>query len=524
MTEYLFINILNITITSSVLIAIVLLIFPLVNKKYLAAKWRYAIWLVLTIRLLIPFNLSWSWLPFSLSTTPIASTYSSSVEMHPDNMASIDMNGIQRTGSQPGPLDSYADTENSLTYPQEERPHFALSRNISIMKLSVILWIGGIFLFITYQFGRYTLFRRSLLRWYRPISQKSFLNLLESVCLEMGIHKNMEIMICKKICSPMVTGFIRPVVLLPHEDYDRGELYFILKHELTHYKRFDLWFKLLLTFAQAVHWFNPIVFLMVQAADHDMEKSCDEAVVHEQDMNYRLRYCEAILSAAADNFTGKTAFSTNFYGEKKSLRQRLDHILSHNRVRGKETFIPFVLVLFIVTSGTVFAYQNTGSGSNSQDGSVSVQQNTIPVPFTIRAENEEWITPTYSKKWNNPRYKERFPDSSLRLEMLQHHLFEMPVGASTSYPFYVNLGLDEENLNDEFRPSDYQHYVRLFLLNSKIKSIHSSGKQIEIFAEQTDTGYQVITINRAYLPRDRALIRLMTPDGHEVDSLTIQLQ
>lgn len=56
-------------------------------------------------------------------------------------------------------------------------------------------------------------------------------------------------------------------------------LYFILKHELIHYKQKDLWYKLLLLMAQVIHWFNPLVYIMVEQAEQDLEARCDLKVV-----------------------------------------------------------------------------------------------------------------------------------------------------------------------------------------------------------------------------------------------------
>ena len=50
---------------------------------------------------------------------------------------------------------------------------------------------------------------------------------------------------CEKVLSPMLIGFIRPIVILPKIAYSDEEIKVILKHALTHYKRHDLWYKLL---------------------------------------------------------------------------------------------------------------------------------------------------------------------------------------------------------------------------------------------------------------------------------------
>ena len=58
----------------------------------------------------------------------------------------------------------------------------------------------------------------------------------------------------------MMTGFVKPRILLPDADFTTDELRLILKHELVHYKRRDLWYKGLVLAANAIHWFNPAVY------------------------------------------------------------------------------------------------------------------------------------------------------------------------------------------------------------------------------------------------------------------------
>lgn len=73
----------------------------------------------------------------------------------------------------------------------------------------------------------------------------------------------------------MIIGFIKPVLVLPEEQYSSEELFFILKHELIHLKRGDVYFKLLFVTANTVRWFNPLIWIMQKEAAIDMELSCD---------------------------------------------------------------------------------------------------------------------------------------------------------------------------------------------------------------------------------------------------------
>lgn len=144
-----------------------------------------------------------------------------------------------------------------------------------------------------------------------------------------------------------------------------------------------------------------------------------------------------------------------------------------------------------------------------------------PVAFHVKAEREDWVRPIHSEAWEEPSYKERFPDASLRVEAALHRLFEMPAGASLSFPFFVDLGLDGEELEDAFGPGEAIEQVGLLILNARVREIRVLGGQAAVVAEPARTGYQVVWVDRSGLPGDGVLFQLVTPDGCEVDYLPI---
>ncbi|RAZ18687.1 peptidase M56, partial [Klebsiella oxytoca] len=70
---------------------------------------------------------------------------------------------------------------------------------------------------------------------------------------------------------PLTYGIIHPVILLPKStDWtDTERLNYVLEHELAHIRHFDAAAKLALTAAVCVHWFNPLVWLMLSLANRD---------------------------------------------------------------------------------------------------------------------------------------------------------------------------------------------------------------------------------------------------------------
>ena len=150
----------------------------------------------------------------------------------------------------------------------------------------------------------------------------------------MGIKRMVPMAVCAAVDSPMAVGVLQPRLLLPRGDYGEEELTFILRHELTHIRRRDLWYKLVLLLAQTVHWFNPLVWLMVRQAEADIELTCDDAVMAGRDGGDRRAYSEALLkSLHRQKGLAKAALSTHFYGGAEVMKERFRNILSSGKRR-----------------------------------------------------------------------------------------------------------------------------------------------------------------------------------------------
>ena len=95
--------------------------------------------------------------------------------------------------------------------------------------------------------------------------------------------------------TPMTLGLLRPVIVLPPE-VPEADLPLILRHELCHIRRRDLWYKGLMLLANAVHWFNPLVWLLRRQGETDLELTCDDAVAAGLSGGDRRAYGEALLA------------------------------------------------------------------------------------------------------------------------------------------------------------------------------------------------------------------------------------
>lgn len=112
-----------------------------------------------------------------------------------------------------------------------------------------------------------------------------------------GLRRRVSVRESAAVASPLTYGVLRPVILfLRGTVWERSEtLDIIFAHELTHIRRFDAARKGLLALCLAVHWFNPLVWVMVLLANRDLELACDEAVLRRLGRDKRRAYALTLL-------------------------------------------------------------------------------------------------------------------------------------------------------------------------------------------------------------------------------------
>jgi beta-lactamase regulating signal transducer with metallopeptidase domain len=124
--------------------------------------------------------------------------------------------------------------------------------------------------------------------------------------------------------GPAVVGALRPVIVLPKDFGSRfscEEQALILAHERAHVERGDPLANAAALALRAVHWFNPLMHVAVQALRIDQELACDATVV-ERHGGGRRAYAEAMLkshAAAFDAPVGCAWHSSAFHPMKERI-------------------------------------------------------------------------------------------------------------------------------------------------------------------------------------------------------------
>lgn len=98
---------------------------------------------------------------------------------------------------------------------------------------------------------------------------------------DFGIMRRVRLLVSDRTDTPLTYGIFAPVIILPKSMELNGEgVRNVLCHELAHIKRFDALFKTVIAVCAAVHWFNPMAWVMFVLANRDIELACDETALY----------------------------------------------------------------------------------------------------------------------------------------------------------------------------------------------------------------------------------------------------
>lgn len=323
--ETFLLNLLKTSLLGSLAILAMLVLKPLWRERY-RAKTRCWLWLALAAFLLLPVD-------FSVKNAPVQAEPPKDYTL----FVGTDKTTIQSTDNLFGDMaeksgQSPAQVRDTIIQRPVTNPEQKTTRYIPVTTILFYGYLAGAAAFLLYQGVSYALFRRTVRRWKRDVSRADYAAMLSDTARDLGVSAP-EMIVCEAISTPAVTGLLRPRLLLPHEHYDVQELRYILRHELCHLKRRDMLFKLVLLAANAMHWFNPVVYLMLRQADEDIELACDSAATDGLELPERAAYSRTLLAAVQSSVRALPA-TTCFGGTVERLKRRITNVLGAQKKRG----------------------------------------------------------------------------------------------------------------------------------------------------------------------------------------------
>lgn len=252
--------------------ALLLCLKPITAKKF-PAKWQYYVWIAVLLSMIIP-------------------TYKLIPPKEAQKLPLLPQNEIVQ-------LEAVQDLEEApRTVIIEETPieyrevNITPNYRIKLLDLLAYVWLVGMCFYLIVVIGSYILY---LIRKHKKAIRITENVVLNEVKKELKIKRHIKIRMSPDIQSPMLVGVLFPVIYIPCREIPDENMRMVFLHELTHYKRKDLLIKWLSLFVNAVHWFNPLAYLLCANVSEACEVSCDMAVTKNMSDTEQKIYMKTIL-------------------------------------------------------------------------------------------------------------------------------------------------------------------------------------------------------------------------------------
>lgn len=353
---------LSLSLSGSLVALTLILLKPLLQR--LSKTWQYYIWLLVILRLLIPFSPDLSIVGglFQEAKTLFAVQYTP-VEELPEIKPS-----------------DFTDTQNILGLKNniQQNPLVAVT-DLTFARNYVLgtIWLAiAIILFIRKMYG-YGQFMKAVKKESNIVFDGQLLTVLQEVRAAMRIQKKITLCTNSLVRAPILIGIIKPTIVLPTEAIKKSELVYIFRHELTHYRRMDFLYKWLAEITVCLHWFNPFAYWVRKQINQDCEFSCDETVISCLGDTERHAYGETLLNSIVVNNLGRADIvSLSLNEDGKLIKGRLNAIMQYQRKSKFSVFIAAVLTV-VLLCGTVYA------GAYTEVAVENVKASTATSPIRI---------------------------------------------------------------------------------------------------------------------------------------------
>ncbi|MFI3169604.1 MAG: M56 family metallopeptidase [Faecalibacterium sp.] len=274
-----FYKLLFVSITGSLVGGIILCIRKCFDRK-IPPIWKYLMWVVVIAALLVPFR------PQSniAVTAPISTVQDVSFRAAYDEISYQEFVYHQEPNADAALLHEIQTQEDTLFW-----------KSLIFDVLLPLGWFFGACAIAIFFIAHKLYFLHQIEK--HTIRTDQFEGLLTKCKQQLGIRGNVNVVLQDYIASPALISLIKPKILLPAyaQQMNNQSLYYVLLHELSHYKRKDMLVNYLLLTVQSIHWFNPAIWVLFKYIREDMELLNDSYVLSKLEGAAHRQYAKSLV-------------------------------------------------------------------------------------------------------------------------------------------------------------------------------------------------------------------------------------
>ncbi|UCE47462.1 MAG: M56 family metallopeptidase, partial [Phycisphaerales bacterium] len=290
--------ILKTSLQGSLLVCLIFMVKSVLRGR-LQIRWHYYLWLVLLVRLAMP------WVPHSRVSVfnlvperawPGRTDVASRIDgTEPEYVVNSGQKTHGPAGlTKPEAADTTGESRSPIPHGNDSTQS-VYEKLIGTLPLAWLMGALGLAGYISVRnFGLWRAIRHE-----RPVTDQEIQDLLEDCKMQMRVRTIVGVIVTDRVRSPALFGFIRPRLLLPQgliEALNAEELQHVFLHELAHLKRRDIYLGWLASLLQIIHWFNPLIWLGLRRMRTDQELSCDALVLSTMDTDEPTKYGRTIIN------------------------------------------------------------------------------------------------------------------------------------------------------------------------------------------------------------------------------------
>ena len=244
-------------------------------------------------------------------------------------------------------------TQVMVSMPWYKQTLWFLQSNLDTI---VLFWIIGASVLLLRLIGSWIYVQQLKAEGIR-LTESRIQEMFRRIAVKLNIRSTVHLFESVRVSTPVVIGFIKPVVLLPvglATGLTTKQIEAILAHELAHVKRFDYLVNLIQSLVEVVYFFHPALWWLSSRVRAEREHCCDDVAV--QVCGDKLAFARALAEVEA--FRQSPALAMAFASKKGMMLQRVKRVLGVTE-KPQRRMSPNVLVLLVllVFGVSVYAFQ-----------------------------------------------------------------------------------------------------------------------------------------------------------------------
>ncbi len=324
-----------------------------------SARWKYFIWLLITISLCVPVRL-----PANLALVDFKVLRSSQQNTQNPKITDYAVRPEESQKITETVSSASNDMKNLTEIPEQKRTvRYESDKWLGIVAvIFVAVWLSVAVLKLTGELLAYYFSIRNLERMSLQVSDTVGIQMYRAACQKKHVRRRPELRQNAGLTTPLLAGLFHTKLYLPATGYSAEERKLIFYHELTHYCHRDLWYKMLLRICASIYWFNPFLLIMLKEADKDIENLCDTAVVRRVNKKEHKLYRQLLLrTVAMENQIPYVSASLN--DSEMVFKDRILYMVNIRKLR--RGILPGILVTLLLAGGNLVFNVSAGTDTVS---------------------------------------------------------------------------------------------------------------------------------------------------------------